>query len=182
MFDRKIFQWLAPYTTPALVSVMKFFTFFGSSTFLLPAYVVVIGYFLYKRKFNYSINIAVIACTSTALMYGLKKLFQRKRPDLPLIASLKTYSFPSGHALSSFIFCMMLAYVISKANIGTPYKWAASILLLLFSLMIGMSRIILKVHYPTDVIAGFCLGLVWVLLSFGILRQLEKRKRLLHSA
>jgi undecaprenyl-diphosphatase len=177
VFDRKIFTFFSHLTTPGLIKTMKFFTFFGSSLFLFPAYILLITYFLTRRKFNYSINITVIGLTSTTLMYVLKKVFQRNRPDLPLITSLKTYSFPSGHALSSFIFCMILIYLIWEGNLRKLYKWLISILLLLFSLTIGLSRIILKVHYPTDVIAGFCLGLVWVMLSFWVLRKIEIKKR-----
>ena len=154
---------------------MSGFTFFGSSIFLFPAYTLIVLYFLFKRKRRIAINIAVIALSSTAMLHLLKRIFQRQRPDLPLITSLKTYSFPSGHAVSSFIFCMIIVHLIWETTLGKVWKWISTVLLILFSLCIGVSRIFLKVHYASDVLAGFCLGLVWVLLAFWLLKRIEKK-------
>jgi undecaprenyl-diphosphatase len=108
-------------------------------------------------------------------MFGLKEYFHRKRPDLPVIRSLHNYSFPSGHALSSFIFCSVLIYLIWKGGMRNVWKWILSVLLILFSICIGISRIVLRYHYPTDVIAGFCLALAWVILSLWLERKLTPR-------
>jgi undecaprenyl-diphosphatase len=151
---------------------MKFFTFFGTIQFLIPAYIIIISFFLIKKKYRRSIDIAIVAISSSALMFGLKDFFHRARPALPLLKSF-TYSFPSGHALSSFIFCSVLIYLIDDSDVKIYWKWLLSILLLLFSLTIGVSRIILKMHYATDVIAGFCLGIVWVILSFWMQKRLS---------
>ena len=176
VFDRRILEILSAYTTTGLVNVMLTLTFFGSSNFLFPAYVVLVLYLLIVRKRRLAINISVIGLSSTAMLHLLKRIFQRDRPDLPLITSLNTYSFPSGHAVSSFIFCMILVHLIWETGLGKPLKWCCSFLLLLLSISIGLSRIVLKVHYPSDVLAGFCLGLVWVLASFWLLRRIENQE------
>ena len=176
LFDRQVFQFLAAYTTAEVVSLMASISFFGSSAFLFPAYAVITVFFLFKKQVRSAINIVVVALSSTAVLHLLKRLFQRERPDVPLIESLSTYSFPSGHSVSSFIFSMVLIHVIWKTKIHPAWKWTGTILLLLFSLSIGLSRIILKVHYPSDVVAGFCLGLIWVLLSFWLLRRIGKKR------
>lgn len=178
IFDSRVIHFFSPYSTESFINVMKFFTFFGSSRFLLPAYIVLIAILLIKHKKKYSIHVALIAVTSTALSFGAKRIFHRARPDLPLIQSLKTYSFPSGHALSSFIFCSILVYLLWHTNIQPIWKWCLSVLLFLFSLTIGISRIVLKVHYPSDVLAGFCLGYVWVIFSFYLLQRIESSGRL----
>lgn len=175
LFDSRVIRFFAQYKTNTLIEVMKVFTFFGSSTFLFPAYLLLIAFLLIKKKKIASINVGLIAVTSTVLSFSAKRIFQRARPDLPLIQSLKTYSFPSGHALSSFIFCSVLIYLLWRAKIQGIWKWTLSILLILFAITIGISRIVLKVHYPSDVLAGFCLGFVWVLLSLYLLRRIQSK-------
>ena len=176
IFDQQVSQFLVPYTSPPVISLMRFFTFFGSTWFLLPAYVILIVLLLIRKEKRNALNVAIIGSASTVLIFGLKSIFRRARPDLPLIRSLKTFSFPSGHAVSSFIFCSVLVYLVWNSRARPAAKWIFSILLLFFSLMVGLSRIILKMHFATDVIAGFCLGIAWVLLSFWLMKKTERGK------
>ena len=173
-FDDKVYGFFSPLATPRFIEVMKIFTFLGSVQFLIPAYIVLIGYFIIKKQTRYTIDIAIIALSSTALIFGLKYFFHRQRPSLPIIRTLTTYSFPSGHMLSSFVFCSILAFIIIKGKWKKIYKWLASIVLFLLAVTIGISRIVLKAHFPTDVIASLCLGIVWVILSFYILKKIER--------
>jgi membrane-associated phospholipid phosphatase len=173
-FDSSVFNFFASFSNPGLVQLMKFLTFFGTIQFLLPAYTILVAYFIVKKQYRRAIDISIVAISSTVFMFGLKDFFHRERPELPIIRSF-TYSFPSGHALCSFIFCSVLIYLIDDSGLRYSWKWVFSILLLLFSFTIGISRIILKMHYATDVIAGFCLGVVWVILSFWILKRVNYR-------
>jgi undecaprenyl-diphosphatase len=177
LFDTTVIRFFSPYTTEPFVNVMKIFTFFGSGTFLIPAYSIIVYFLLIQKHKILAIHIAIVATTGTALSYTAKRIFQRARPDLPLVEALKTYSFPSGHALSSFIFCGILVYLLWKAEMRPVWKWILSILLFLFSVTIGISRILLKAHHPTDVLAGFCLGFVWVILSFFLLNKIQSSRR-----
>ena len=174
-FDKSIISFISSHSTPGLIRIMDDFTFFGSSKFLLPAYIILVGYFLIIKRFHYAIDISIIALSSMALMFGLKQLFHRQRPQLPIIKGITTYSFPSGHALSSFIFCSILAWLIWDGTLRPAWKCVLIILLVLFSITIGISRIVLNVHYATDVIAGFCLGITWVILSFGAIKKIHTR-------
>ena len=171
-FDDRVSNYFISFANDDVVSVMKFFTFFGTIQFLIPAYLLLILYFYLKKRYRYCINIAIISITSSAVMFALKDIFHRARPELPLIKSF-TYSFPSGHALTSFIFCSIIIYLVWKSKMQKIWKWLFIILLLLFTLTIGISRIILRMHYPTDVVAGFCLGIAWVILSFWLLRKID---------
>jgi undecaprenyl-diphosphatase len=175
VFDGKIFAFFSSFSTPGFIQAMKVFTFFGSSQFLFPAYIVLVAYFFFRKKFRYGIDIAIIGLSSTALMFSLKQIFHRQRPDLPIINGITTYSFPSGHTLSAFIFCSILIFIIRHGKWKPLYKWLISILLLLIAITIGVSRIALKVHYPTDVIASFCLGIVWVILSLWLLQRINRK-------
>jgi len=172
-FDTRAFTFLKGYSTPAVIAFFKLLTFFGSVWFLLSTYCVLIIYLLIRRRRGDAINVAIIAITSTLLMFGLKAFFQRNRPPLPLFDALKNFSFPSGHALSSFIFCGVLIFLIRKTHWGQFWKWVAAILLLLLALLIGISRIVLRYHYASDVVAGFCLGFAWVIFSFYFQQRLK---------
>jgi membrane-associated phospholipid phosphatase len=172
-FDTRAFTFLKRYSTPAVIEFFKLLTFFGSVPFLLCAYPVLIIYLLAKRRKGDAINVGIIAITSTALMLGLKFFFQRNRPPLPLFNALNSFSFPSGHALSSFILAGVLIFLIRKTQWSQFWKWVAAILLILLSLLIGISRIVLRYHYASDVVAGFCLGFAWVIFSFYLQRRLK---------
>jgi len=175
-FDDKVFHFFAGFGTPGFIRINRIVTFFGSSYFSIPAYIILLIILFISGRRTDGINIAIVAITSTALMFGLKEYFHRKRPDLPIIRSLHNYSFPSGHALSSFIFCSVLIYLLWKGGLNNSWKWVLSVLLILFSICIGISRIVLRYHYPTDVIAGFCLALAWVIFSLWLEKKLTPRR------
>jgi len=167
-FDHAVFDFLSQRLTPDLIDIMRFFTIFGKPEFLIPAYLILIGWFALKKEKTYAWEIFIMGSSSTVLLFGLKKLFGRERPENPVIEHLSGYSFPSGHALLTFVFCSVIIYLIWQSRLVQSWKWFFSFLLIIFSLIVGISRIILRVHYPSDVIAGFALGYAWVLLGLWI--------------
>ena len=175
-FDEKAFHFFAGFSSPRFIMINRILTFFGASYFSISAYIVLLTILFLSGRKTDGINIAIIAVTSSALMFGLKEFFHRKRPDLPLIRTLDNFSFPSGHALSSFIFCSVLVYLVWKGGLHRAWKWVLSALLMLFSICIGISRIVLRYHYASDVIAGFCLALAWVIFSLWLEKKLTSRK------
>jgi membrane-associated phospholipid phosphatase len=175
-FDNRAFHFFSAFNSPRFIEVNKVLTFFGSTYFVIPAYIVLIVFLWIIRRRSDAINVTIIAASSTLLMLGLKEFFHRHRPELPLLKTLTNFSFPSGHALSSFIFCSVLIYLIDKGKLDIKWKWVFSILLILFSIAIGISRIVLRYHYATDVIAGFCLGFAWVIFSLWLERKLTSRR------
>ena len=176
VFDQRIADYLSAHASANTISIMRVITFFGSTGFLLPAYLVLVIILMILHRRRDAINTAIVSVTSSILLFALKDFFKRVRPNLPLLKSLHSFSFPSGHALSSFIFCSMLGYLVWNSKLRRGLKWAIIILLVVISFLIGISRIILRMHYATDVIAGFCLGIAWVILSFWIMRKTEERK------
>ncbi|HET6722967.1 MAG TPA: phosphatase PAP2 family protein [Chitinophagaceae bacterium] len=159
-----------------LTRIMGTVTFFASAKFLTVAYILlVLWYWLIKRKNLFAIQIAAIAISSFLLTVFFKNIFQRVRPLDPLIEPLKNYSYPSGHASLGFIFYGLLAYLISGANIRRAYKYCIAGLFMLFSLLVGFSRIYLRIHHTSDVIAGFCQGLVWLSISIWFLERRSNR-------
>jgi undecaprenyl-diphosphatase len=175
LFDPAVFGFFGRHVSKPVVGVLHFLTFFGSHWFLFPAYVLLVAGYLIRGHRQDAIDIGVIGLTSTVLLFTMKHFFHRTRPDLPLFKAVAGYSFPSGHALSSFIFCAVLIHLIRWSGWPLWVRWAVCIFLLLFSLAIGISRIVLRVHYPSDVLAGFCLGFAWVTLLLSVQERLRQQ-------
>lgn len=154
---------------------MLFFTFLGTHKFLIPANLCLIAYFLFiKRHKWYSIKIPAIALSSLGLMFGLKHFFGRPRPDVPLLFKAEGLSFPSGHALFSITFYGLIVYLLYHAIKNKPLKWTVIMLLVVLMLIIGFSRVYLRVHYASDVIAGFCVGFMWLVFAIWVLNRIER--------
>src|SRR5215216_7786603 len=174
-FDDKVFSYLNNHVSSENNQVMLFFTYLGRHEFLIPANLILIAYYLFIKKHRwYSIKVPSIALSSLALMFGLKHLFDRERPLVPLLEEARGLSFPSGHALMSVTFYGLLIYIVFKSVETKSLRWTLISLLLLLILTIGFSRIYLRVHYASDVIAGFCVGLLWLVICVAVLNKLEK--------
>ncbi|HVG17024.1 MAG TPA: phosphatase PAP2 family protein [Chitinophagaceae bacterium] len=177
--DHNVFEFLAEHVvSPSLTPFMETVTYFASSSFLQIAYGLVILLYLIRKNWKRALEIGVIGIGGFLVNYIMKLSFQRVRPSGPLIDPLHNFSFPSGHATSGFIFYGLLVYLIWKAEIPRIYKYLIGFLLILFALLIGFSRVYLRVHYPTDVIAGFCIGLAWLMLCIWLLEKLKKKSNM----
>jgi undecaprenyl-diphosphatase len=173
-FDHEAFELFKEWSTPATIKISRILAYMGSPYFFIPSYFIIIGWLLFiKRKVD-ALHVFIIAITSTLLLHSLKAIFGRQRPELPLFEELTNYSFPSGHALSSFIFSAVLIGLIWKGGWRLRWKLSLSILLLTWSLSVGISRIILRYHFASDVLAGFLMGFAWVMFSFYIQRKIIK--------
>jgi membrane-associated phospholipid phosphatase len=177
-FDTLVSNFMADHiVNDRLTKTAKVITFFGSRDFLLIAYTVLAFlYLIIKKNKTLVLDISTIGISGFLITFFLKELFRRVRPSDPLIEPLRNYSFPSGHASSGFIFYGLLIYLIWKENINIKYKYIIAFLLLLFSFLVGFSRIYLRIHYASDVIAGFCIGFTWFASSIWILERLREKR------
>ena len=173
-FDQSISKAILSLVSPFDTRLMEVFTFFGSSSFLFPAYLVLIIYYLFRKNMKLALDISMIGLSSTGILYLFKEIFQRQRPIDPLIRNVTGFSFPSGHSFSSFTFFGLLIYILWKTGIKKAWKILLTIVLFLFAATIAFSRVYLRVHYPSDVIAGFCLSIVWLMLSLWILHKADR--------
>ncbi len=180
--DLKIFDLLKSHTKESNNRIMLFFTLLGKHQFLIPANLTLITYFLFIRKRTwFTIRIVSIALSSLGLMFILKHLFKRKRPLAPLLKQVKGLSFPSGHAIMAVTFYGLLIYIISQTINEKPLKWALIISLLLLIQSIGFSRVYLRVHYPSDVLAGYVIGFLWLGISLNTLKKIEEYNKLKYA-
>lgn len=178
-FDDAVFKFLSGYTTAAVTGKMVFLTFFGSQKFLFPAYCTLVLYFLFFKKNTLrSFNIAAIGLGSVALLFLIKDIFKRHRPLNPLLANVKGFSYPSGHSFSAFTFCGLLIYILWETRVSNVVKWLGTFALIIFAALIATSRVYLHVHYASDVVAGFCLSVLWLTICIFALQKVEKEKRL----
>jgi undecaprenyl-diphosphatase len=96
------------------------------------------------------------------LAYGLKFLFDRPRPDIvPHLSDVGSSSFPSGHSLMSAVVYLTLGSLLTTVVSSTRLKWYFLAVALVLTVLVGISRVCLGVHYPSDVLAGWSLGLAW---------------------
>jgi membrane-associated phospholipid phosphatase len=172
--DLKIFDLVKSHTNDRNTKVMSAITVLAKHQFLIPANLSLVYYFLFIRKHTwFSIRVAAIALSSLGLMFFFKYLFKRKRPQPPLLRPAKGLSFPSGHAIMSVTFYGLLIYIISQTQKNKPVKWSLIISLIVLIQLIGFSRIYLRVHYASDVAAGYIIGLLWLLISLDLLKRIE---------
>lgn len=177
-FDRTVFSLINDFRSPLLIRFFKWLSFFGSSDFLLPAHVLLGLLLLYKKRLADLVLVIFLGLASFGIVRIAKGIFERSRPDNPLFQSLVTYSYPSGHTFSSFIFCSIVGYLVWKTNWHKVLKWLSIAILFMLTISIGASRIILRYHYASDVLAGFSLGLSWVLFTFWIKEKLHKSRNI----
>ena len=172
--DLRVFDAVEPYVTEKNNELMQFFTLLGKHQFLIPANISLILLYLFIRKHSwFSIRVASVAISSLLLMFALKHLFHRKRPLNPLLSKAKGMSFPSGHAIMSVTFYGLIIYILSNEIKNPLMKIPGIGTLITLMQVIGFSRVYLRVHYASDVIAGHIIGLGWLLTSLKTLNSLE---------
>jgi len=174
-FDDSGFNYLGQHVTNTHTAVMQGFSFFGSHLFLIPACLLLFTFLFLKYKSKwYFIKAVTVAVSNLLLMFGLKFFFNRPRPLIPLLKEVPGLSFPSGHAFMSLSFFGLIIYFIYLEVTNKWVKWITIIVLIAVIFLVGLSRVYLRVHYTSDVIAGFCFGTVSLIILLWMLRQLEK--------
>ena len=135
----------------------------------------VIGFLVVVGKFGPALFVSLSMISGTAVGHALKLIYDRPRPDLvePLV-NTHTASFPSGHATMSAIVYLTLASLIMRLVDETATRAYVLTVALLLTLAIGLSRIYLGVHLPSDVAAGWALGVAWASLSWLIVSALRR--------
>ena len=172
--DEKVFSFLSAFITETNTLIMRALSFAGSHFFLIPAWLILLFFYYFIRSDKWmTIKITVIALSNLALMFGLKFLFNRPRPLIPLLKDVPGLSFPSGHAFMSFIFYGFVIYLVYHDVKNKSAQWVIISILTFIILAIGLSRIYLRVHYASDVMAGYCFGMMSLLILLRLLRQIE---------
>ncbi|TGE29628.1 phosphatase PAP2 family protein [Hymenobacter metallicola] len=175
VFDARAFHWARHLLGANESGWVEKVTFLASRNFISTVALLLIGYFLFVRRHRwYTLLVPVVALGSITLNLVLKNTYQRPRPLLPLV-SASGLSFPSGHAMISASFYGLLIYlVLTHVRQHKALRLALVAGLVGLILLIGLTRVYLRVHYASDVLAGFTAGLVWLLIAIPLLKQIEK--------
>lgn len=159
-----------------LVEAGQEITALGGIAVLLLFVLAVMGYLLRQRAYG-ALWLVLIATTGgTLLSFALKFFFGRERPDAVLhLVTVRSPSFPSGHAMLSAVVYLTLGALLTQVTPRKVDKIYFIIVAIVLTLLIGVSRVYLGVHYPTDVLAGWSVGLAWALLCWTVARILRRR-------
>jgi undecaprenyl-diphosphatase len=172
--DLAVFDKVGKIVSPGMNRFMQFITFFGNHKFLIPANLLLLSYFLFIRQYTrFSVRVAAIAISSLVLMVILKQLLRRKRPLSPLLGAVRGKSFPSGHAIMATSFFGLIIYILFQTYEPSLVTYLLAAVIILFVLLIGFSRVYLRVHYASDVLAGVIIGSAWLLISLGVIEKIQ---------
>ena len=158
-----------------LREAMRDLTALGSFSVLGLVVVAVLGYLLLTGKRVMALLVLVSVIGGTLVSSVLKQLFGRPRPDLEAAAEVFTASFPSGHALISAVTYLTLGALLARVQRSARLRVYIIGVAVLLTLVIGLSRLHLGLHYPTDVLAGWCLGAAWACLCLAVAAWLQRR-------
>lgn len=156
--DEQVLKGLMLYRNPAATIFFKGITFFGTSIFFFLATAVLGIILIWGRDFRGFVTLLITMNGAWALMEELKAFYRRPRPTLGPLEQVPGFSFPSGHALMGTVFFGLLALVLLK-KMPTRHRPLVVRGTVVFLLLLGLSRLYLGVHYPTDVLAGYAAGL-----------------------
>jgi undecaprenyl-diphosphatase len=161
---------------PALQEVMRDFTALGGIAVLTLITVFVAGFLIMKR--NSATAVFLLAAVGSGILTStfVKEIIARPRPDLfPHGALVSTASFPSGHSMMATVVYLTLAIVIARGQERRRVKAYVIGIAAILTLAVGISRVYLGVHWPTDVLAGWALGSGWAIGAYIIAAALERK-------
>ena len=151
-------------------------TALGSPTVLGLAVAAVIGYLFIHRLYRTGAFVLAASVGGWILNWAMKRAFDRPRPELvPHLQQVMTSSFPSGHAMLSASVYLTLGALLMRLAKGRLAKFYCIAIAMLATLLVGSTRVFLGVHYPTDVLAGWLVGMLWALLCWMAEWALERR-------
>lgn len=161
-FDSSIQNAVRGSLPESATSIFKAITFMGNVLTQVILVALFTSFFFLKKWKIEAIFMLINGVAAGLLIVGFKHLYQRVRPGVDHLVHAGGYSFPSGHAMGSFLIFGTLIIIIHDHVKTVSVRVTMEILLALLILMVGLSRIYLGVHFPSDVIAGY-------ILAFGIL-------------
>ena len=164
--------------SPMLTTIMRGLSFVGSTLALTIGTTIAVALFARRKWRREAILFAITMGGAGLLNVTLKLAFKRPRP-VPFfdLSPPETYSFPSGHSLTSAVFFGALAAILTARIKSRRARLIIWIVATAMFVSIGFSRIYLGVHHTTDVIAGFAAALIWILVVRFVELQLARRRK-----
>ncbi|MCH4567276.1 phosphatase PAP2 family protein [Bacillus sp. ES1-5] len=157
------------------LTFFSYYTKVGSAIGIVTTLVISLLVFWRKRYYAAMIVYPMGILITHLVNKGIKEVVKRERPSLNEALDALGYSFPSGHAMLSIMTFGFLAYIIAANLKNVTGKYVITILMGIVIISIGLSRVILNVHYPTDILAGYCVGGILLIMAIYCHRLLTER-------
>ncbi len=171
--DTQVTEYIVSFRTPARTEFFTWITHIGDIYgYLIIGSIFILVSALIFKSWKYIAQISVVLILATLSNMILKRFIDRARPDIEHLVSVETLSYPSGHAMSAMAFYGFLIYLVYRFKISRALKLLAIAFLIFLILSIGVSRIYLGVHFPSDIAGGFIAGFIWVvfcILAFNLI-------------
>ena len=176
-FDGRVIRWFAAHRGPQwLQDVGRDLTALGGVTVLTLVTFAVVGFLMISRKRGAAILMAVAVVGGLAIGSTIKHFVDRPRPPRQYQAAyVFTASFPSGHSMLSAVTYLTLGALLAQVIERRVLKLYVLSVAVIVTFLVGLSRVYLGVHWPTDVLAGWTAGLVWALICLSVAHQLQIR-------
>jgi undecaprenyl-diphosphatase len=148
-------------------------TALGGPTVLGLVIVIVLGFLVLQTRYGTAVFVLITTLSGELLSYILKHTFNRARPSVIPNLRVMSPSFPSGHAMESAIVYLTLGAILMRVADSRVTKVYCLGIAALLTMLVGISRVYLGVHYPTDVIGGWIVGFMWALLCWLAAQRFE---------
>lgn len=166
----------APLGGESVASAMRDVTALGGSMVLIVLVLLILGYLCLCGSYRVALLLAIATAGGQGLNLVLKQSFARERPDATLhLVEVRSPSFPSGHSMAASIFYLTSGALLARTAPRRREKAYLFGCALLLTAGVGFSRVYLGVHYPTDVLAGWCAGAAWAILCLAGADALARR-------
>jgi len=178
-FDQAIRSWVHQFASSGMTSAMHAISLMGYEVLLVEVAIAFIVFAKLRWK-RAALWLAIAMIGSVLLDLALKYAYHRVRPEAFFGSPARYYSFPSGHALSSLCFYGVMAGLLSARTKSIWLRVAIWVIATALVLAIGISRIYLGVHYPSDVLAGYLAATVWVgaVIVFDHVRKVRSSRKI----
>ena len=171
-FDLHIYNFIIKFRSNILDSFFKFITKFGNTNTI---FIIAFLFLIIKRNFS-SFVLSFLALITPAIMFIIKSIIARERPNILRIIEIGGYSFPSGHSMISVsIYGYFIYYALKNIN-NLILRYLVCSILFILILLIGISRIYLGVHYPSDVIGGYLISSIILIIIINYSGKLRKEE------
>ena len=166
---------LVPPLAPWALEVVRDLTSLGGPGVLMLVVLLVVGYLVISRRWRSALLVGAATITGLIVCGALKEFYDRPRPDLAVAPYAgATDSFPSGHALMATVVYLTLASQVMRLLHLRRDQICCALVAVLMAGLVGASRVLLGVHHPSDVIAGWALGAVWAIACWLAGRSLQR--------
>lgn len=175
--DTQVVHWFQQFRHPLLNKIMLFFSFIGDT---IPVTVIsILVMFILYRFFHQRIELflfsfVLIGSTSSTIL--LKSYYQRERPQLEMLVMEEGFSFPSGHSMAALSLYGIVTFLLWRHVLNLSGRKILLLCSIIFILIIGVSRMYLGVHYPSDVVGAYLFSGFWLMFSIAIFQYVKVRR------